>query len=211
VEDAASPYGKSLKVNYPQGKTGPKNGGAGWRLEFDRSYEELYCSYSVKFPESFNFVLGGKLPGLVGGKANVGGRPPDRYDGWSARMMWRTVGGMVQYVYHPYQRGKWGDDLPWKEGFWTSCEFVPGRWYTVEHRIKMNTPDKFDGEIEGGLNGKRVLHETGMRFRFTDALAIDAFYFSTFFGGQGSRWAPVKDEYILFDNFIISTRPMTHR
>ena len=210
VEDSASPYGKSLKVNYTEGKTGPMDGGAGWSLELDRPYNELYCSYSIKFSESFDFVLGGKLPGFVGGKANTGGRRPDGYDGWSARMMWGVLGGITQYVYYPDQRGRWGDHLPWKKSFWSYHSLLPGRWYTVEHRIKMNTPNEFDGEIEGWLNGQLVLRETGMRFRYTDSFAIDAFYFSTYFGGSGRRYAPVKDEYILFDNFIISTSPITH-
>lgn len=209
-EDTASPFGKSLKVNYTKGKTGPMDGGAGWKLVFDRPYEELYCSYSVKFSKSFDFVLGGKLPGLTGGRGNTGGDRPNGYDGWSARMMWLSFGDIIQYVYHPDQRRRWGENMPWIKSFWSQHSFIPGKWYTVEHRIKMNTPKKFDGEIEGWLNGKLVLRETDMRFRFTDSFGIDSFYFSTYFGGSGSRWAPVKNESILFDNFIISTSPITH-
>ena len=210
VEDGASGFNRSMKVNYPKGMTGPKRGGAGWMLTFEQGYNDLYCAYSLKFPKSFDFVLGGKLPGLVGGKANTGGKRPTGRDGWSARMMWRADGYMVQYVYYPDQRGKWGDSLFWQKDFWSDYSFEPDVWYIVEHRIIMNTPGKSDGVIEGWLNGELALRETGLRFRDTPALKIDKFYFSTFFGGQGYRWAPTKDEYILFDNFIISTRPITH-
>ena len=210
VADGDPRFNQSMKVNYPKGKTGPVKGGAGWMLTFKDDYNELYCAYSVKFAKSFDFVLGGKLPGLVGGTANTGGKRPTGMDGWSARMMWRADGYMVQYVYYPDQRRKWGDSLFWQKDFWSDYAFEPDVWYTVENRIKMNTPGEYDGVIEGWLNGELALRETGLRFRDTPALKIDKFYFSTFFGGQGYRWAPTKDEYILFDNFIISTGPITH-
>ena len=210
VENSSDLDDKYLRIFYPKGKVGPWEGGAQWKLKLKRSYDELYCAYSVMFQNSFDFVLGGKLPGFVGGRGYTGGNRPDGKNGWSARMMWRRVGGIVQYVYHPYQRGKWGDDLPWKPGFLSSYSFEPGKWYTVEHHIKMNTPGKSDGLIEGWLNGQLALRETDFLFRDIPSLGIDAFYFSTFFGGQGPQWAPTKDEYIYFDNFVISTRPITH-
>jgi Polysaccharide lyase 14 len=37
------------------------------------------------------------------------------------------------------------------------------------------------------------------------AYPLDGLYFSTFFGGSGSDWAPPKDETIDFDGFVIST------
>jgi len=49
-----------------------------------------------------------------------------------------------------------------------------------------------------------------MRWRDVDSFSIDCFYFSTFFGGSGTEWAPIKTEYIDFDEFIISTTPITH-
>ena len=200
-----------MKVSYPKGKGGFRVSGAEWKLRFNKTYNELYCSYSLKFSDSFDFVLGGKLPGLIGGKVNTGGNPPNGFDGWSARMMWRPGGYIVQYVYHPDQRKKWADDFPWSKGFLSSFGFEPNVWYIVEHHIKMNTPGEFDGVLEGWLNGELALKEEKLRFRNTSQFGIDSFYFSTFFGGSGYRWAPTKDEYILFDNFVISTQPITHR
>ena len=63
-------------------------------------YDDLYCSYYVRFAPGFDYVKGGELPGLAGGAANTGGNKPTGRDGWSARMMWRTGGEVVQYVYH---------------------------------------------------------------------------------------------------------------
>jgi len=199
-----------MKITYPKGNAGFMVSGAEWYLQLNNDYEELYCSFSVKFKESFDFVLGGKLPGLVGGTGNNGGNRPNGLDGWSAQMMWRRSGIIVQYVYHPDQRGQWGDDFYWKKGFLSDFYFAPNVWYTIEHHIKMNTPGEYNGIIEGWLNGVLAIRETNIRFRDTASLGIDAFYFSTFFGGQGPEWAPTRDEYILFDNFIISTKSITH-
>jgi hypothetical protein len=38
-----------------------------------------------------------------------------------------------------------------------------------------------------------------------DTFAIDAFAFSTFFGGSDPSWAPQQDEHISFDLFVITT------
>ena len=59
--------GNSLRVLYPSNGVGPDEGGAQWRLELGSSYTELYCSYKIKFQSGFDFVKGGKIPGLCGG------------------------------------------------------------------------------------------------------------------------------------------------
>ena len=64
--------GSAIRVRYPEGGEGPGEGGAQWIVEFDEGYEEAYLSYRVKFAEGFDFVRGGKLPGLAGGSAPSG-------------------------------------------------------------------------------------------------------------------------------------------
>jgi len=49
-----------------------------------------------------------------------------------------------------------------------------------------------------------------VRFRSVDSVPIDSFYFSTFFGGSTAEWAPPEDEYIDFDDIVVSTKPITH-
>ena len=171
--------------------------------------EALYVRYYVKFDEGIDFIMGGKLPGLAGGEANTGGDPPNGFDGWSARIMWRDNGRIVQYVYHPDQAGTYAEDMDWNEGG-ASRFFVPGKWHCVETYIRMNTVNgegepnaRFDGVVRSWLDGELALDRTDVRFRYTNAFAIDAFYFSTFFGGGDASWAPVKDEHALFDNFVI--------
>ncbi len=187
---------------------GPSEGGAQWKLLLDASYEQLFVSYWIRFDDDFDFVKGGKLPGLMGGTANTGGDKPNGTDGFTARMMWRTDGKKVQYVYHPDQPNSYGEDFEWNEG--GQRYFVPGQWHHVEHRVVINTPGQYDGIVEGWFDGELALHIDDLRFCTTDAFSIDGLYFSTFFGGSGSDWAPSKDETVDFDGFIISSAPIDH-
>lgn len=201
-----------VRVQYPRGGVGNGQGGAQWATEFQRfrgrTYDEMYVSYRLRFRPGFDFVLGGKLPGLMGGEGNTGGDRPDGTDGWSGRMMWRRMGAAVQYLYHPDQPTIYGDDLEWAEG--GERHFPTGEWITVEHRIVMNTPGERNGIVQGWYNGVLALDRRDIRFRDVDTFAIDGFYFSTFFGGSGSQWASTRDEYIDYDDFVFSDEPITH-
>ncbi|MDG2424474.1 MAG: hypothetical protein P8M22_10890 [Phycisphaerales bacterium] len=194
----------ALAVLYPEGEYGTSATGAQWKLLFEDSHDCVHLSYRLQFMSPFDFVKGGKLPGLIGGEGNTGGGIPDGTDGWSARMMWRTDGDIVQYVYHPDQPETYGEDMPW-ESDGQQLQFIPGQWYEVIHEIQMNTPGLNDGSITCWLDGELVLERADMRFRDVDDFAIDGMYFSTFFGGGSSSWSTTKDESILFDDFVIES------
>jgi hypothetical protein len=195
--------GRSLRVRYPAGSVGPDQGGAIWVMPLGGSYDELYTSYMVKFGPGFDFVLGGKLPGLAGGAQNTGGRKPTGQDGWSARGMWFNNGRMIQYVYHPDQPGDFGEGMAWMRNG-KPLQVVPGRWYHVEHRVVMNTPGQRDGVVQAWLDGVLVLDRRGMRFRDVGSFGIDAFQFNTFFGGSRPENAARRDEVVYFDDVVIS-------
>jgi hypothetical protein len=202
VDGADAREGRSLRVLYPRGGVSSEPSGAQWKMPVGR-YDELYCAYSVRFAPGFDFVKGGKLPGFAGGAANTGGNKPSGRDGWSARMMWREGGHVVQYVYHVDQPTMYGEDFDWNVG--GQRVFRPGTWHRVEHRVVINTPGQRDGIVQGWFDGAMALDRRGIRFRDVDAFAIDAFYFSTFFGGSDPTWAAAKDEYVYFDQFVIAT------
>ncbi len=193
----------ALAVDYPEGQYGTSNTGAQWKLLFEEGHECLKVSYRLQYVTPFDFVKGGKLPGLIGGAGNTGGGIPDGTDGWSARMMWRTDGAAVQYVYHPDQPAHYGEDLPWSFHD-DPVHFIPGEWHEVTHEIQMNTPGQNNGHITAWFDGELALDRSNMRFRDVDTFAIDGFYFSTFFGGGSSSWATTKDERILFDDVLIT-------
>ncbi len=202
--------GKSLRILYPANEAGPlgdnppfTGSGAQWFWDLGGSFNEMILEYKVKFAADFDFVLGGKLPGLVGGTANTGGNVPDGMDGWSARMMWENDSDAIHYVYHPDQPGTFGDIMPWNVG--GQRKFVPGVWHTIRQRVVMNTPTQNDGTIQGWFDGELAFDRQDIRFRDTDTFAIDTMYFSTFFGGSGATFAPLKDESIFFDDFLFTT------
>ncbi len=200
--------GRALRVHYPEGGVGPSEGGAQWRLELDDSYDELYLAYRLRFADGFDFVKGGKLPGLVGGSAPTG--CSNDQDGFSARTMWRPEGAGVQYMYFPEKQSNCGDDYDYMLGD-AIASFEPGVWHTLEHRIVMNTPGEYDGLLQAWLDGELVLDAPGFLFRLADGTySIDAMYFSTFFGGSSNDWAPTKDEHVDFDDFVICEVPITH-
>lgn len=208
IEGPEARSGHSLRVLYPKGGVGPGEGGAQWLVNLPKSFEELYVSYWVKFGAGFDFVKGGKIPGLGGGQNNTGGSKPDGSDGWSGRMMWRVGGEAVQYLYHPDQPTTYGEDLDYDVG--GQRVFAPGQWVQVEHHFVMNTPGQHDGIVEAWWNGELALQRTDIRFRDVSTFAIDVFYFSTFFGGSTVDWAATKDEYTYFDDFVIATGPISH-
>jgi len=203
------------RVTYPMG-TYSSPGGCQYRSNFGlypipaAPREEAYVRYYVRFDPDFNFVQGGKLPGLCGAGCNTGGSKPNGYDGWSARIMWRGNGKVVQYVYHIDQPTTYGEDFEWN----LNCQkyFIPGKWHCVETYIKMNTVTggvgDYNGIVRSWFDGELALDRTNVRFRHTTSIQIDKFYFSTFFGGDDPSWAPVKDEHAQFDNFIISDAPI---
>lgn len=203
----------AMRIRYPAFTRGLENGGVQWRSRLAKR-DDLYVSYWVKFGPGFDFVRGGKLPGLAGGTANTGGSTnqnaiPNGYDGWSARMMWRPQGYAVQYVYHPDQPNTTGgQDFRWDLN--GQRYFTPGQWHKVETRIKMNTPGVRNGIVQAWFDGVLALDRRNVRFRDISTLGIDQFLFCTIFGGSDATWATTKEEFSYFDNFIVSTRPITH-
>ena len=98
-----------LKVRIPKNHYSSLTG-AQWKIPLQPS-DEYYFSYRIRFDEAFDFVKGGKLPGLAGGTANSGGKVPDGYDGWSARLMFWENGKLSYYLYFPGQTSQWGEQL----------------------------------------------------------------------------------------------------
>lgn len=208
--------GRALRVFYPANSLGPSGtngnpaGGAQWKSVFGGDADTLYARYRVFFPDGFGWTKGGKLPGLCGSNCNTGGNPPTGKDGWSARLMWRAGGVLVQYVYSAGQAGTYGTDLVWKRAG-APLVVETGKWHEVQVRICLNTPGsgggegRYDGRVTGWYDGELAIDTVGFRFRDLDTMHIDQFYFSTFFGGSSDDFRPVKDERVFFDGFVVST------
>ncbi|WP_037771046.1 polysaccharide lyase [Streptomyces sclerotialus] len=209
-------YGPVLRVRYPARSASPTvarrygrpEGGAQLYLPLRSGpTDSLHLRYYLRFPKGFDFVKGGKLPGLYGGTVTGGRRIPDGENGLSTRYMWRSKGRGEVYAYLPTSvehgtslgRGKW--------------KWPTGRWVCVEQSVRLNTPGEDNGSVEVFLDGRRVLREDELEFRTSKKLKIEGVFFSTFFGGSDPSWATPQADYADFAAFAVSHRrigPVRH-
>ena len=195
--------GRALRLLYPAGQIGSAST-AQIRAALKKAVDTAWVSYRVMFEDGFDFVRGGKLPGLCGGRCITGGNSADGYNGWSARVMWRGEGVGEQYMYYGGHNGfhsvLFNKVPPVKR-------FVPGKWHRINTQIIMNTPGIPNGIVRTWIDGELSLERDDFLFRHIDTLKIDLFYISTFFGGSDPSWAPSRDTYITYDDFLVISQP----
>ena len=200
---------KDITVHYPAGSYDPGSmvrlglpyGGIEFKSRLKQPGREcLILTYELKFDQNFNFVKGGKLPGLYGGTGNTGGKIPNGHDGFSTRYIWKENGVGAIYAYLPTSK-TWGTAIG--QGSWS---FSVGRWHVLEQLVKLNRPGRADGVISIWYDRKLVHSETGLIFRDTKDLTIDGLLFSTFFGGNNASFATPVSTNIQFRNFVMSSR-----
>src|SRR6185436_12504175 len=129
--------------------------------------------YEVMPEGAFDFVHGGKLPGLGGGSVPAGGSSAT--DGWSGRLMW-NAGGRLSFYFYRVTGGIGGIDTGGYGTHWmwaTNATLIPGQWNTIELLVDMDT-----GETVGWLNGVEKARQT-LTYLWT---TTDKLVFSTFFG-----------------------------
>jgi len=194
-----------LRVSYAVGGIGPEKGGVGWRWPIPSTgsgpsaarHESAELRYTVRFSKDFDWVKGGKLPGLCGGPDNVsGGRPATGTNGFSARLMWRKDGRGEAYAYHvnANQRGDYGDSFTFPETF----RFPTEKDVHVRMAVVMNTVGKRDGTVRvwiatGAAKEQLMVERTDMEWRTVDTFGVDSVYFESFHGGSDESWAPTRE------------------
>lgn len=197
-------HGHALQALYPRGGVGPRETGGEWVVRLPPR-DTWQLDYRLRFSPDFDWVQGGKLPGLGGGVAPTGGffNP----DGFTSRYMWRAGGRLVVYLYWAGQpsaaneRGRqYGVDLD------CGVTLERGRDYLLRQRVTLNTPGKPDGVLEVWIDGEPVLRRDDLLFRDRPGKdwRIDRFFFSTFHGGNDPGWAPSHDCTVEFDDFVLS-------
>jgi len=208
AEPGAGP-GPAIRVDFPAGSVSPsasREHGApegGMQVFLPLVGEPLdaaHLRYWVRFPADFEFVKGGKLPGLYGGEEVSGGEEPDGTDGFSTRLMWRADGDAEVYLYAPDESG-----TSLGRGDWV---WPTGEWTCVEQQVVLNAPNDENGSVTVWLDGQEMFSENDMQYRTVDDLKVEGIFFSTFFGGADPSWAPSQDQQADFAGFEISPDPI---
>ncbi|KAH9918345.1 uncharacterized protein BXZ73DRAFT_92201 [Epithele typhae] len=189
-----------LQLFYPAGSINPgtqPQGGADFYaspLPDVRAARNVTLAYSVFFPADFDWVRGGKLPGLYGGHDGCSGGDAAA-DCWSTRLMWRADGAGELYLYAPKDRqtaalchapplslcdSDFG--LSVARG---AFRFARGNWTRVRQTVALNTPGAQDGGFALDVDGVRVLERADV----------------TFFGGHEQEYATPRDQFTWFRDF----------
>jgi hypothetical protein len=208
--------GKVIRTTFQKGtmKSIPSgNNGASLFLPLSRVVNQACMSYDIRFDGTFDWSLGGKLPGLEGVAPGVspgyptGGRVATS-KGWSGRLMWLTpksygwagpVNEVVSYMYDPTQAGNYGDNVRWHHAFGAN------KWQSVKQCVTMNTVGKANGRLDAWLDGVQVLANHSYTFRTSSNVGVSHILWHLFRGGNTRAWAGSHTDYVDIDNVRVTS------
>ncbi|KIK68210.1 polysaccharide lyase family 14 protein [Collybiopsis luxurians FD-317 M1] len=210
---------------YPNGSINPSGaipGGFGFYLNGTKEFTdrlsngatEIIMGYRMMLESGWEWVKGGKLPGIFGGIGSKaygcsGGRQDARDACFDVRLMWRAEGAGELYTYLPLtqnntdrllavpplsiENSDFGDSVG--RGAFT----IPvGRWMSVALRMKLNQVGCEDGEMELFIDGDSVMSVSGLTLGTSEEARFMGMHFQTFFGGSQPDWASPKDQRAWF-------------
>ncbi|KAG5651774.1 hypothetical protein H0H81_007527 [Sphagnurus paluster] len=188
--------GPVLQAVYPKGSYSYQTGGSQWYNLWNATagskFQTMMVSYEVAFDTNFDWVKGGKLPGLRGStKSNLAGcssgkeKELNGTDCFSTRLMWRKNGVGEVYASIPTSNG-----LCSKEGI--SCSkasstsiqrgsfgFTSGRWNRITLLVRLNDPPNVaNGNIQLYYNDLKAIDQQGLQIRTNAQVFANGFYFS---------------------------------
>ncbi|KAL0088531.1 polysaccharide lyase family 14 protein [Phycomyces blakesleeanus] len=208
-----------LQIKYNKGSyspTGTKSSSASvGGAEFystpfrNNSYDSVLLRYDLAFDKDFDWVLGGKLPGLFGGPPGQGCSGGDKATGsncFSVRLMWREAGSGEAYAYIPNSDATCSLPLVMcNDQYGTTfsrglLQLKKGQWTKLELYIKINDPSKSNGILQVWQDDSLLISQTSLQYRTSNAVAISSLMFSTFFGGGTANYATPQDTYSYYRN-----------
>ncbi|OCB90674.1 hypothetical protein A7U60_g2109 [Sanghuangporus baumii] len=219
----SSENGTVLRVTYPAGSFSNHTGGAQFYTLWNSStpLQSMLVSYELAFDSDFDWVKGGKLPGIRGGpsiEGCSGGKEPTGTDCFSTRLMWRTDAAGEVYAYVPKTDGICdADEVKCNDDFGVSIHrgafgFPTGQWCRVTLLVQMNDPPSTsNGYVALYFNDILAISQTGVQFRKDDSVNPGGLFFSTFFGGNDDSWATPIETHTYFRNIRMygSSSPST--
>ncbi|KAJ2917708.1 hypothetical protein MD484_g2720, partial [Candolleomyces efflorescens] len=211
---------------YPEGSINPSApipGGFGFYLSGPPEFQERLAvakeavfSYRMMLQQDWEWVRGGKLPGLFGGINDLaygcsGGRKDDRCQCIGLRPMWRVNGTGELYTYLPLNETNATQQLKVPplsvensdygfsvgRGAYNFKQAV-GNWVAVAIRVRLNDIGVDNGEIEVWIDGCSVISIDGLALRSSTSSVLRGMHFQTFFGGSSPEWASPKDQRAWF-------------
>jgi len=218
--------GPVLEVTYPAGSFSGNTGGAQfvnlWNTTASGGFQSMLLSYEVAFDENFDWVKGGKLPGLRGGKSDTGcsgGNESTGLDCFSTRIMWRTNGQGEAYAYIPSPNNLCSEkkNVICNDDFGISLSrgsftFQSGQWNHIALLVQLNNPvDVANGNVEVYFNNVQAFAQQDLQIRASDSVTAGGLFFSTFFGGSDSSWSTPNTTHTYFRNMQLwgSSNPST--
>jgi hypothetical protein len=202
---------KVLAVTVPKGHY--KKGISGGQKLIE--YEELYFSYKIKFGKTFDFSMGGELPGLAGLNKDYDPKPDGckkigKDEGFSLRSMFRENGRAIGHFYHQNKSKPCGDEIDYQHQG-KNFSFKRDKTYLIEQYVKMNDANQENGIVTIYVNGFKVLERTNMTFSENRIYDINYRYFQFWHGGNNSDWAVNRDSTAYFDDVALSSEPLSYK
>jgi len=176
VADPLDPAHHVLRVRYDAVAIGGDSA-MNFRPMIERGHTSVWFQYRVMFSPDFDWVKGGKLPGLGGGDFPTGCIKTGQFDGFTTRLMWRLNGAASSYLYYPGKTDACGDDVP------LGVNFERNRWYIITQQVILNDPGEANGVLVQYIDGKLLKRFDHQIWRTGAGPGIDGAKIETFFGG----------------------------
>lgn len=170
----------------------------------------MLLSYELAFDSNFNWVQGGKLPGLRGGpdvNDCSGGAEPNGTNCFSTRLMWRKNADGEVYAYMLTPNNMCSDsNMICNSDYGVSIDrgsfgFDAGHWGRITILVQLNNDSVVaNGNVVMYFNDVQALSQQNLYFRTVNDFAIGGLYFSTFFGGDDSSWATPQTVHTYYRN-----------
>jgi len=176
-------------------------------VAYVRTYLRLADDFSMGTSQQLKLlsIKGGAKPENAYGGA---GKKPTGQDKFGVTLALDNWMKLHFYLYHPDQRGVYGDWIYCQPSFFRKAGLSRGKWHCLELMLKNNTPGKKDGQIKAWLDGVQIGKIEKLRFRDVSAVKIRRFTVENYFGGNNVSDTSPKDQRIYIDNYVVSTKPI---
>ncbi|WP_404379412.1 polysaccharide lyase [Caenispirillum salinarum] len=187
-----------IRVKFPQNPAGtadavgPHGSGGFLAPLFGNGAEKACLHYKVRYPDTFGWTTGGRLPGLYGGSVTTGAHE-QRAGGFTLRAAWLRDGRgeLVQYIANGGIGARY--EMAVGSGRWT---WEAGRWHTVEQEVVLNEPGMPDGIARIWIDGRPMAAESDIVYRQSEDTKVDGLLFEVVFDDRQTNVSTPGSEHV---------------